>query len=209
MPIPTYTPGYPPDGSSLGQTKATIRNNLDGTFETLNVDHVNNNGQPGSNPAGYHTVIHEVTQVNVSTVTGYNQLFSGVPGTLIVNGVTTPSIPSNGDTQFYSLTSGGVLSQLTGNSSGTNGYVWVASLLFQWGSVGATSGNPSVSFSSSPNVAFPNNLFNVQVTRTHSSSSPGSSFGFWVNTASFGTTGFQIINNDGHTWSYQWLAIGN
>ncbi len=50
MAIPIYTLGYPPDGSSLGQTKTTIRNNLDGTFLTLGGDHVNNNGQPGSIP---------------------------------------------------------------------------------------------------------------------------------------------------------------
>ena len=102
MPIPTYTPGYPPDGSSLGQTKSTIRNNLDGTFQTLAIDHVNNNGQPGSNPAGYHTIIHQVSQTSVSTVSGVNQVFSGVPGSLRVNTVTTPIITPGGDTQLYS-----------------------------------------------------------------------------------------------------------
>lgn len=209
MPIPSYTLGYPPDGSSLGQTKVTIRNNLDGTFQTVAVDHVNNNGQPGSNPAGYHTVIHQVSQTSVSTVSNYNQLFSGVPGTLVVNGTTTPAIPSNGDTQLYSLTAAGGLSQLTGNNAATNGFAWVGGILLQWGSIAATSGNPSVNLASSPNVTFPNNIFNVQVTRTHSSSSPGSSFGYWVNTVGIGTSGFQIINNDGHTWSYQWFAIGN
>lgn len=208
MPIPSYTLGYPLDGSSLGQTKTTIRSNLDGTFLTLAVDHVSNNG-PNMQPAGYHTVIHQVSQTSVSTVSGYNQIFSGVPGTLVVNGTTTPYIPSNGDTQLYSLTGAGVLSQLTGNSSTSNGFCWVGGILLQWGSIAATSGNPSVNLASSPNVTFPNNIFNVQVTRTHNSSSPGSSFGYWVNTVGIGTSGFQIINNDGHTWSYQWFAIGN
>src|SRR5580700_2776789 len=112
MAIPPYVKGYPPDGSSLGQTKSTIRNNLDGTFDTVAVDHVNNNG-PNMQPAGYHTIIHEVTQTNVSTVAGVNQIFSGVPGTLVVNSVTTKAIPNNGDTQLYSLTGAGVLAQLT------------------------------------------------------------------------------------------------
>ena len=31
-------------------------------------------------------------------------VFCGVPGTLIVNGVRTPEIPPNGDSQVYSLT---------------------------------------------------------------------------------------------------------
>ena len=157
MPIPTYTPGYPPDGSSLGQTKATIRNNLDGTFETLAVDHVNNNGQPGSQPAGYHTVVHQVPQTSVSTVTGYNQLFSGVPGTLIVNGVATPSVPSNGDQQLYSLTGSGVLSQLTGYRANENGFCWCGGILFQWGifAMGTNVHSQAVSYP----VAFPNNVF--------------------------------------------------
>ena len=133
MPIPTYTLGYPPDGASLGQTKSTIRNNLDGTFQTLAVDHVNNNGQPGSQPAGYHTIIHQVTETNVSTVSGHNQVFSGVPGTLIVNGVTTLAVPPNGDTQLYSLSGAGALAQLTGFSATANGYAWVGGVLLQWG----------------------------------------------------------------------------
>ncbi len=209
MPIPTYTPGYPPDGSSLGQTKSTIRNNLDGTFETVGIDHVNNNGVPGSNPAGYHTIIHQVTQTAVVTIGGVNQVFSGIPGTVTVNAVATPAIPSNGDTQLYALSSSGFLSQLTGYSGTSNGFAWVGGILLQWGTVAATSGNPTVNFSSAPNVVFPHNLFNVQVTRGHNASSPGSTFGWWVNSSSFSTSGFQIINNDGHTWSYQWFAIGN
>lgn len=156
MVIPTYTLGYPPDGSSLGQTKSTIRNNLDGTFETLAIDHINNNGQPGSQPAGYHTVIHQVPQTSVSTVTGYNQVFSGVPGTLIVNGVTTPTIPPGGDQQLYSLTGGGILSQLTGNVSSSSGYTWAGGVLLQWGSASVATG-VAISFA----IAFPNNIWSV------------------------------------------------
>ena len=98
MTIPTYVSGYPPDGSSLGSTKTTIRGNLDGTFLTLGVDHVNNNGSPGNNPAGYHTIIHQVTQTTIpSTISGVNQFFSMIPGT----GASRP-LPPN-DTQLYSL----------------------------------------------------------------------------------------------------------
>lgn len=204
MPIPTYTPGYPPDGSSLGQTKATIRNNLDGTFQTLAVDHINNNGQPGSQPAGYHTLVHQVPQANVSTVSGYNQVFSGVPGTLIVNGVTTPAIPSNGDQQLYSLSGAGTLSQLTGSSLSTNGYAWMCGVLVQWGMTGISSSNISVSFS----PAFPNNLFNVQVTAIRSS---GGSFTTNFSVTGQSRTGFTIVNGNSSatSLSYFWYAIGN
>jgi len=168
MPIPTFTPGYPLDGSSLGQTKSTIRNNLDGTFQTGAVDHVDNNGQPGSNPAGYHKIIHEVTQTSVSTVSGVNQVFSGVPGTLVVNGTTTPAVPSNGDTQLYSLTGLGALSQLTGFSASANGYVWIGGVLLQWGAGTSTNTGNFISFP----IAFPRNIFTVTCTVYNSGSNP-------------------------------------
>lgn len=205
--IPAYIQGYPPDGSTLGQTKATIRGNLDGTFLTLAVDHVNNNGQPGSNPAGYHTIIHEVTQSNVSTVANVNQVFSGVPGTLIVNGVTTPNVPSGGDTQLYALTGAGALSQLTGHSAATSGYQWIGGILLQWGTV-AGSSNQNVPVTFTPN--FPRNCFNVSAIPIRASSSPGSDFSTVIVTGSVSTAGFTIGNIGAHTMAgWYWFAIGN
>jgi hypothetical protein len=203
MPIPTYTQGYPPDGSSLGQTKSTIRNNLDGTFQTLNVDHVNNNGQPGSQPPGYHTIIHQVPQSSVSTVANYNQVFSGVPGTLIVNGVTTPTIPPGGDQQLYSLTGAGSLSQLTGRLASANGYCWCGGMLFQWGVTTASTGNINVVFP----VAFPNNVFNVQATPLRTLGTFTTNF----SVTSLVNSGFTINNANSSTTSlaYYWFAIGN
>jgi hypothetical protein len=207
MPIPTYTPGYPPDGSSLGQTKSTIRNNLDGTFQTLAVDHINNNGQPGTQPAGYHTIIHQVPQVSVATVSGYNQVFSGVPGTLIVNGVTTPAIPSNGDTQLYSLTGQGGLSQLTGNSVAMSGYNWFGGILIQWGRI-----RPLVSQTTTPqsfNINFPNNCFNVQLTLGNPSST-GNAQTASVRDGSISTSAFSYNYSGGSAYdTIYWLAIGN
>lgn len=211
MPIPTYTLGYPPDGSSLGQTKSTIRNNLDGTFETLNVDHVNNNGQPGSNPAGYHTIIHEVTQTNVTTISGVNQIFSGVPGTLIVNGVTTKNVPSNGDTQLYSLTGMGGLSQLTGNNASANGYCWMGGILIQWGT-GPVAAKPTISSFSFP-VQFPNACFSVTFGTRYANLDPSPSSNpvfFYGSTPTFTTSGFSMVNSSSNTpVSIYWIAIGN
>jgi hypothetical protein len=196
MPIPTYTPGYPPDGASLGQTKSTIRNNLDGTFETVAVDHVNNNGQPGSNPAGYHTIIHEVTQTNVVTVASHNQVFSGVPGTLVVNAVTTPTIPPGGDTQLYSLSASGILSQLTGRVAMQSGYCWLSGVLLQWGRNGVTGTNTPVTFP----VAFPTAVFSCVA-----SPAVGDRFGGVINLS---TTGF-TFNETNATGNFYWFVIGN
>lgn len=205
MPIPTYTPGYPPDGSSLGQTKATIRNNLDGTFETLAIDHVNNNGQPGSNPAGYHTIIHEVTQTNVTTVAGVNQVFSGVPGTLIVNGVTTPALPANGDTQLYSLTGAGALAQLTGYNAASPGYAWVGGVLMQFGSVTVT-GTGSISYPITLTAA----AFSIQLTQFNTAAGVIQ----FLQVSASSNTGFTIKVLDangsvsGSPRTIYWLAIG-
>lgn len=215
MPIPTYTPGYPPDGSSLGQTKSTIRNNLDGTFQTLAVDHINNNGQPGTQPAGYHTIIHQVPQVSVATVSGYNQVFSGVPGTLIVNGVTTPAIPSNGDTQLYSLTGAGALSQLTGYNAAQNGYMWVGGLLLQWGrkTLTGSSGERATILFNTANVNFPNNVFNMQATLICKAGGTSSSDNtLSIVNGSISNTSFQYQYNGsggGNYPAFFWLAIGN
>jgi hypothetical protein len=213
MPIPTYTSGYPPDGASLGQTKATIRNNLDGTFQTLGIDHVNNNGQPGSQPAGYHTVIHEVSQASVSTVSSYNQVFAGVPGTLIVNGVTTPTIPSGGDTQLYSLSAMGKLSQLTGASAMTNGFVWSGGILFQWGQVVTTLGPGTTGTVTFP-VAFPNNCFAVQTTPGFASGNPPTNnnpctIAYSTPISSKTAFSWECFTVSNKYTNFYWFAIGN
>lgn len=215
MSIPSFTEGYPPDGSSLGQTKAVIRDNLDGTFLTLAVDHVNNNGQPGSQPAGYHTIIHEVPQSNVSTVTGYTQVFSGVPGTLVVNSVTTPLFPNDGDTQLYALSSNGNLAQLSGYSAATFGFTWIGGMLMQWGLQPLTSAAnqmDSVTFGTNTK-RFPNNCYSVQATLICQVGGTTSSDNtLSIVSGSVSRTGFSYqyagIGGNRYTGFY-WIAIGN
>jgi hypothetical protein len=152
MSIPSYNKGYPPDGSSLGQTKATIRDNLDGTFDTLGVDHVNNNGVPGppNTPPGYHTVIHQVTQGTAPVaISGVNQLYSFIP-----------TIPDNINPQLFNKNGlAGANAQMTGNIKADFGLVWCAGILLQWGFANITDTSP-VTFS----PAFPNNCFTVLTT---------------------------------------------
>lgn len=204
MPIPTYTPGYPPDGSSLGQTKSTVRNNLDGTFQTLAIDHIDNNGNPGSKPAGYHKIIHEVTQTSVSTIAGVNQVFSGVPGTLVVDMITTPTIPANGDTQLYSLSGLGVLAQLTGLSANANGYAWAGGILFQWGtfSMGSNIHTKAVNYP----IAFQNNVF-IPAVIGSTSNDPTEVAG--VNLSASDKTKFTAYRTGNGNLNYTYIAIGN
>lgn len=154
MPILPYTPNYPPDGFTLGQTKAIIRNNLDGTFQTLGVDHINNNGQPGNKPAGYHNVVHVVPQGgNPPAVGGYGQLYSKT-----INSFTN-------DQALFWETGTGIVQQLTTNisptNSGSNGYSFIAGgFIVQWMKVN----NPSPGVQYFFPVAFPTACFSIQLT---------------------------------------------
>ena len=199
MSIPTFTLGYPPDGSSLGETKPVIRDNLDGTFMTLGVDHVDNNGNPGSNPAGYHTIIHQVTQSgNPTPIVGVNQIYSKVA-----------TIPA-GDTQLFAETGGGGISQLTGNKADTNGYVWCAGILIQWGTVTGIVTPTNSNASGTVNFPAPatfNNIYSVMVS-SNLNASPG---GQWsVGSSAISTTSFTWYTRGSSALTeIKWIAIGN
>jgi hypothetical protein len=202
MPIPTYTPGYPPDGSSLGQTKAVIRNNLDGTFQTLGVDHVNNNGSPGSNPAGYHTVIHQVTQTgDPTTVTGVNQLYSKVV---------------RGDTALFMKSGNGIVQQLSGAfTAGASGSVTLpGGIIMKWGVNSAPTSGTFPDGQATGTVtyatAFPGASFVVLTSMINDGTTLHSAGSTSVNTAGT-TTGFswQFASESSDYTGFYYLAIGN
>ncbi len=207
--MPTiYNPLVPTGTLNLDVDYKNIQNNFQQLDTTFGVDHVTYSVATDQN--GYHESIHfnpvSTTATNPTTnnppvvpaaVVGYGQLFS------------VEMTDINTDTALYFLTGGNRLIQLTRNFQPTvtagNGYTFLAGgFIMQWGVVAATNGNPTIVFP----LQFPSDVFSVQVTRQHAASSPGSSFSYWVeNTVN--TTQFKIINNDGHTWSYNWVAIGN
>lgn len=215
MGIPHFSQGYPPDGSSLGNTKTVIRGNLDGTFLTLGIDHVNNNGSPGSNPAGYHTVIHEVTQTSApANIVGVNQIFSLIP----------PSgIPDAVNPQLFNLTNS-ILSQMTGRQATQNGFVWCAGMLIQWGIINGTHGadnhfspgDPiSVSFNAvSGNFNFPTECLSIWTQPLAlSTNEPASSSTATVaiDKDSITAAGFsgKFTSGGSSYTNFFWIAIGN
>lgn len=198
MAIPSFTQGYPPDGTSLGQTKTTIRDNLDGTFLTLAVDHINNNGLPGAKPAGYHKVIHMVPQAgNPVAVAGYGQLYAR----------TITSV--NNDQALFYETGGGRIAQLTMNINpvaADNGYTFLpGGVLIQWGLVNNPGNAGTVTFSTA-NIAFPTACFNVQLTARNDGSH--SAFNYWVDTAPTSTE-FKYQGSTSGSNTLFWVAIGN
>jgi hypothetical protein len=211
MSIPTFTPGYPPDGFSLGQTKATIRDNIDGTFDTLAVDHIDNNGQPGGKHAGYHTVIHSVPQTVVNTVVGYSQLFTGIPGSCTINGGATTAVPPDGQPQWFDLAPDGSIYQLTGAVKSTSGYAWMGGMLVQWKFKDLGGTWPSSSQTVNFNVTFPHACLMVLLTLVSNSSGSLTNGDVFVVKNSLTTTGFDYFNNissGASTQGFNWVAIG-
>ena len=210
MSIPPYVLGYPPDGSSLGSTKLQVRSNLDGTFETLGVDHYDNNGNNANSPtttgtSGYHAVIHmPIQSADPSTI--------GLTGQLYVKQVTSTG---NTDEALFYKSGGGRLTQLTTNVNGAgnttvasaNGYSPLqGGVLMQWGNStsNVASPNGTVTFP----IAFPNNIFGVQICVLQNSNSRR---GWHLNTIT--TSGFTAYIQDENGTSvantFYWTAIGN
>lgn len=203
MAIPGFTQGYPPDGSSLGETKATIRDNLDGSFLVFSVDHQDQN----ETGAGSHAKVSLKNTTGTITPTLPPGIFGAGYETLYSQPAGSPPLGPTGD--LFMSRGGGAGIRLTGPGVPTasqNGYTFLpGGILLQWGFVAVTSSS-TVTVNFSPN--FPNNCFNVQLTRTRASSNPGDTNSTWVITTP-STSSFQIKNNDGHSWGYYWLAIGN
>ena len=195
----SYQPGIPTGTVPLDEDYLNVQGNFQQLDTSFGVDHIPFSQTPQN---GYHKAIHLVEQSTPASVLGTGEIYC----TSFNDGIAT-------DSTFYLQTALGKVMQMTRNFvpiAANNGYTFLAGgLILQWGTISATSSNPTVTFTSAGNIAFPNAIFNVQVTRQHSPSSPGSTFGYWVSTSGLSQTGFTIVNNDGHTWSYNWMALGN
>lgn len=187
---------HPPDDPSddVGQMQA----NTNAINTLIGIDHVpfNTPGAPTSQ-GGYHKVVHMVGQNSTpSTVSGLSQIYSRIPPS---------SIPNNTVTQLFCLNSNGANLQMTGNTASTNGLVWCAGILFQWGTV-STNFSPAtgmVTFS----PAFPTSCFNIQMTFIGNSGSAQS-----IQVTSSDSTQFSWKTTNTSATSYTgfyWIAIGN
>jgi len=110
------------------------------------------------------------------------------------------------NSQASLLSNNQFLGSTTGNTA--NGYYKLPNgLIMQWNFIAPTnSATVTVSFP----TAFASAVYSVQVTRTRATGNfpSNTTFDYWVDKGTVSTTGFNIINNDGHTWGYYWFAIG-
>jgi hypothetical protein len=180
-----------------GNDQPGMRTNYANISGFLSVDHV----APGSLSAGYHQIIHLNTQLaDPAMITGVQQIYSK---NVTVNAVT--------DTQLFSMTGKGGISQLTGDSSGGNGFQRIGGSFIQWGSVTGLSGSwpttPQTVTYSAPNISFVTNTWNVQITFIGPTSS--STADICINSVT--KTGFtwQFTGSSSATFNgFFWLAVG-
>lgn len=129
----SYNNGVPagPNNPSVDQTQMLLNTKALNAIWT--VDHSGFNSA-GTDPGGYHEIIHQVQQGTwlpaprtgaPAKTAGFNELVA-LKYTPDTNGGTV-------DTQLFNITGNGGVSQLTGNISASEGFVWSGGLLFQWG----------------------------------------------------------------------------
>lgn len=204
MAIPTFTPGYPPDGSSLGETKATIRDNLDGSFQVFSVDHQDQN----EISAGTHTKVSLKNTTGTTTPTlppgilgaGFETLYSQPAG--------SPPLGPVGEV-FYSR-GGAAGIQLTGPGiplAAVNGYTFMAGgILVQWGKVNSTS-NGTVTYTTA-NLAFPNSVFTILTQPFYTGSAPSGEATVAIKQNTNVSFDWKFVTNSGAYAGFFWFAIG-
>lgn len=220
-PIDTNIPSTPNDPAD---DQPVMQQNFANIAGYVAVDHV----PAGSVNNGYHTIIHEASQGTwlpatsagaPAATTGINQIFSLLYTPDCTNATT--------DTQLFSQTGGSIagngVSQLTGNQSATEGYVWAGGLLLQWGFVANTgSGSGIVTFKDRDGalkcIPFPRTLFFVSATPTFTTTLPSATTNCTIsidtNPANTSKTQFKYNKSlsAGAGTSYvgfSWFAIGN
>lgn len=209
----TYQPGKPLPGDLLSDSQGDIKDNFTVANTVMSIDHY-----PFADlttNAGRHKDIHIVKRVgNPATVAGTQILF-----TKDYTPNTSPASPA--DTQLFTMTGAGGLSQLTGNNSANEGWCWMGGILLQWGTVtiGGSSSHVTgtVTFqsrSAGSTIPFPNNIFAINATLTIASSSTTTASNTIAIRSKSITNFLWVYNSSSSSGSadhpqFYWTAIGN
>jgi hypothetical protein len=148
------------------------------------------------NPAYFLTAINSfvIPPLFTSTTPGYVKASGGANTALFLDQAGNFSVPLFGG----------------GQSAASNGYTTLpGGIILQWGQVAAIAGVTNHSF----NIAFPHNVFNIQVTSASNNNTLGSEFHGVLSAAQGGqgaaptTSQFSYYQNNSGT--INWFAIGN
>lgn len=194
----SYTLDIPNAPNNPSQDQPLLKANTNAINALLAVDHVTFGFGSSS---GHHTVIHQIAQsLDPALLPGVNQVYA--------KNVTPAATITSTDTQLFTKTGAGVISQMTGRLDGVEGYVWVGGILVQWGSANFPSSGITFLTRVTGGIDFPNNIFAVYVSFKNTSSSSSNAT---IGVRNPLTTGFTVSTTGASaSWSgYYWLAIGN
>jgi len=204
MSIPTFTPGYPPDGSSLGETKATIRDNIDGNFQVFSVDHQDQN----ETSAGTHTKVSLKETTGTTTPTLPPNILGGGFETLYSQPAGSAPLGPLGEI-FYSR-GGGAGIQLTGPGTpngAANGNTFLAgNILIQWGIVNSTTSG-TVTYTSA-NLGFQSAVYGIFTQPFYSGSAPNGTATVAIKKNTILSFDWTFITNSGAYNGFYWVVIG-
>ena len=205
-----YNPNIPTATDFLSDSQVDLRNNFSQANTTYVTDHIAFDVAPNN---GYHKDIHIVKRtgnpaVVADTVIGY------------VKDYTPDTTGGVADTQLFSETAAGVISQLTGKLTGNDGWAWVGGILVQWGiNTAVTSGTfasgtatGTVTFKDrvAGAIPFPTACF-VVIPGTRNNAAPSGSRYVGVTVITKSTTNFTWSANGSSSAAngFFWIAIGN
>lgn len=161
-----YKLGIPegPDNPSNDQPDMKINN--DNIAKFVAIDHI----PFGVANSGYHTVIHQKPYLNntwnPAAPGGTPPAIAGVEQVFSMN--YTPNYPAAPtDTQLFSKTGGGGISQLTGQFGSAQGWCWTSGILLMWGQITPAGTSGTVNFYDGAlrpaGIPFPNNIFTIHL----------------------------------------------
>jgi hypothetical protein len=199
----TYTQNIPDGPNNPSQDQPLMKANTNAIFTLIGTDHINFN-LPNS---GYHNVIRQPPIPSMppdpAMIAGINQLYA--------KNVTPDATVTAAETQLFSITGSGKISQLTGRfTSGSEGYVWSGGILFQWGFSSSLTTTITFKTRAVGCIPFPNNIFNVIIGLSDTGAGVAGGDVVTVSAYNLTLTSFQSIRRGANltTDGFYWLAIG-
>jgi hypothetical protein len=218
----TFNTTVPAANDAPRNDQPIMQTNNASTAGIIAVDHIGFNVPNG----GYHTLLHQPNQIVGGQAAWNPTAGSGVPAAIAATKIagvqqtfsmlyTPNSTGATADTQLFSLTGKGGISQLTGCFAFTDGWAWLGGILLQWGRItglaGAWPTTPqTVTFKDrvAGAIPFANACFSVYVTFIGPTSS--STGDICINSISATNFVWQFTGSSSASFGgFYWAAIGN